>query len=191
VTNVLKDQHIRLSIIFYWFFFGLQIRVIRKARRLGGGNGQFRIIGHQTPNWEWKSYKRKWLGTELVFPPVLVVNWDSFCVSFFLSACTAPTCTTSIITLEPCALNAEFQHCIPRFNKISLLCGNLKEGIGGESRGYRGWNKGWLYCVCRWRTQSPCGESKKWNYIYIYIYETWSGHDLSLDFGQMVPSGIT
>jgi len=26
---------------------------------------------------------------------------------------TAPTCTTTIITLEPCVLNAEFQHFIP------------------------------------------------------------------------------
>jgi hypothetical protein len=58
-----------------------------------------------------------------------------------MSACTAaaytftvPTCTT-IIALEPCALNAEFQHFIPRFNKISLLCRPLKEGIGGEREG--------------------------------------------------------
>jgi hypothetical protein len=36
---------------------------------------------------------------------------------------TALTCTTTIITLEHCALNAEFQHVIPRFTKISLLCG--------------------------------------------------------------------
>jgi hypothetical protein len=50
---------------------------------------------------------------------------------FFLSASTAatyiftaPTCTTTIISLEPCALNAEFQHFILRFNKISLLCGH-------------------------------------------------------------------
>jgi hypothetical protein len=50
-------------------------------------------------------------------------------LSFFLSASTAatyiftaPSCTTTIITLEPCALNAEFQHFIPRFNKISLVC---------------------------------------------------------------------
>jgi len=62
-------------------------------------------------------------------------------LSFFLSASTAaryytftdpPTCTTTIITLEPCALNAEFQHFIPRFNKISLLCWpDSKRGIGG------------------------------------------------------------
>jgi hypothetical protein len=35
---------------------------------------------------------------------------------------TAPTCTTIIIPLKPCALNAEIQHFILRFNKISLLC---------------------------------------------------------------------
>jgi len=52
-------------------------------------------------------------------------------ILFFLSASnaaaaayvvTAPTYTTIIITLEPCALNAEFRHFILRFNKISLLC---------------------------------------------------------------------
>jgi hypothetical protein len=37
--------------------------------------------------------------------------------------------------LEPCALNAEFQHFMPRFNKTSLLCGpHSKRGIGGEKR---------------------------------------------------------
>jgi hypothetical protein len=37
--------------------------------------------------------------------------------------------------LEPCALNAEFEHFIPRFNKISLLCEtSLKEWIRGEDR---------------------------------------------------------
>jgi hypothetical protein len=33
-----------------------------------------------------------------------------------------PTCITIIISLGPCALNAEFQHFILRFNKISLKC---------------------------------------------------------------------
>jgi hypothetical protein len=36
---------------------------------------------------------------------------------------TAPTCTTIVITLEPCALNAEFHNFIPTFNKNFLLCG--------------------------------------------------------------------
>jgi len=30
-------------------------------------------------------------------------------------------CSVCIITLEPCALNAEFQHFMMRFSKISLL----------------------------------------------------------------------
>jgi hypothetical protein len=52
-----------------------------------------------------------------VFPPILVVNLVSWCLSFFLSAYTAatyifttPPCTITIITLEPCSLNAEFKH---------------------------------------------------------------------------------
>jgi hypothetical protein len=37
--------------------------------------------------------------------------------------------------LEPCALNAEFQHFIPKFNKTSFLCGpHSKGGIVGEKR---------------------------------------------------------
>ncbi len=59
-----------------------------------------------------------------------MVNWSlivSFLFPEYLDCCyiyifTAPTSTTIIVTLEPCALNAEFQHFILRFNKISLLC---------------------------------------------------------------------
>jgi hypothetical protein len=36
---------------------------------------------------------------------------------------TAPNCATTITSVEPCALNAEFQHFILRFYKMSLLCG--------------------------------------------------------------------
>ncbi len=73
----------------------------------------------------------------------LVGNWVSSSLSFFLSASTAatyiftaPTCTIIIIVLEPCALNAETQHFIPRFNRISLLCEpHSKRGDrGGERR---------------------------------------------------------
>jgi len=46
---------------------------------------------------------------------------------------TAPTCTTTTITLEPCALNAEFQLFIPRFNKnFSLI--PLKGGDRGQKQ---------------------------------------------------------
>ncbi len=49
---------------------------------------------------------------------------------------TAPTCTSTITILEPCALNAEFQHFIPKFNKNFLtLQIPLKERIVGKSRG--------------------------------------------------------
>jgi hypothetical protein len=58
-----------------------------------------------------------------------VVNRVSSCLSFLperLHFCsyifTDPTCTTIIITLEFCVLNAEFQHFILRFNQISLFC---------------------------------------------------------------------
>jgi hypothetical protein len=44
----------------------------------------------------------------------------------------APTYTSTIITLEPCALNAEFQHF------ILSLWKPLKEVIPGESRKNRG-----------------------------------------------------
>jgi uncharacterized BrkB/YihY/UPF0761 family membrane protein len=33
-----------------------------------------------------------------------------------------PTCTITIIILDPSPLNSEFQHFILRLNKISLLC---------------------------------------------------------------------
>jgi len=41
------------------------------------------------------------------------------------------TSKATIISLEPCALNADFQHFIPRFSKISLLYGYpWKKGLG-------------------------------------------------------------
>jgi hypothetical protein len=104
-------------------------------------NGQFRHnrasnIELRMKILEWND----WLEPKLVFPTNLVINWVSSCLSFILSASTAatniftaPTCTTTIITLEPCALNAEFQHFILRFNKISLLCGYHWKTIEGES----------------------------------------------------------
>jgi hypothetical protein len=54
---------------------------------------------------------------------------------FYFSASTIDayifTALTCIINLEPCAFNADSQHFIPRFNKISLLLWiPLKEGFG-------------------------------------------------------------
>jgi hypothetical protein len=47
---------------------------------------------------------------------------------------TAPTEPTTIISHEPCALNVEFQHFIPKFNNISLLCGYVERGVWGERK---------------------------------------------------------
>jgi hypothetical protein len=51
---------------------------------------------------------------KLIKPSILVVNWVSSWLSFTLSASTAathiftaPNCTITIISLKPCALNAE------------------------------------------------------------------------------------
>jgi hypothetical protein len=68
---------------------------------------QNEIIGTQT------SFSTNF-GGKLSFIPSLSFSPQRF---------TAPTCTTTIITLGPCAFKAEFQHFILRFNKISLLCG--------------------------------------------------------------------
>jgi hypothetical protein len=57
--------------------------------------------------------------------------------------------------LEPCALNTEFQRFIPRFNKISLLCGYH----------YKRWDRGAKAEEIRGETE---GDSKNdSNMIYI------------------------
>jgi hypothetical protein len=45
---------------------------------------------------------------------------------------TALTCTTTIIRLKPCALNAEFQHFMLRFNKIGFI--HIFEKVGTGTR---------------------------------------------------------
>jgi hypothetical protein len=50
-----------------------------------------------------------------------------------MSASTALTCTSIIITLEPCALNAEFQHFTVRFDITERGDRAVKaEGTEGE-----------------------------------------------------------
>jgi hypothetical protein len=78
-------------------------------------------------------------------PSILVINWVSSCLSLFLSASTAatyiftaPNYTTIIFTLEPCALNSEYQHFKLRFIKTSLLCRyHWKRVKGGPKTGWR------------------------------------------------------
>jgi hypothetical protein len=53
----------------------------------------------------------------------------------FLSASiTAPTCKDTIISLEPCALNADFQHFIPRSNKFPYFMDTPERRVWGERR---------------------------------------------------------
>jgi len=121
-------------------------RVICKVIKTQHQNPEF---GHTLGEIRKKKPAKKYIsiqsGMKLRNPSILVVNWVSSCLSFLLSASTestaatyiftAPICTTTIISLEPCALNAEYQHFILRFVKMSLLCGyHLKEGIMGERR---------------------------------------------------------
>jgi hypothetical protein len=83
-------------------------------------------------------------GTQASFPTNIDGKLRFILSFFFLSASTVatyisttPKSRTTIITLEPCALNAEFQHFILRLNKISLLCKYhlpLKEGVEGERK---------------------------------------------------------
>jgi hypothetical protein len=55
----------------------------------------------------------------------------------------------TLITLQPCALNAQFQHFILRFNKISLLLriplkggiGVTAQRIGGETDNFAVYNE--------------------------------------------------
>jgi hypothetical protein len=57
---------------------------------------------------------------------------------------TAPNCTTTIISLEPCALNAEYEQFILRFIKRSLLYWDLLKGLyfaDTTERGDRGWKE--------------------------------------------------
>ncbi len=64
--------------------------------------------------------------TFLVMNHLTFEGYNIIFASVFLSTSTTcifttPICTTTIITLEPCALNAEFQHFILRFILMFLL----------------------------------------------------------------------
>jgi hypothetical protein len=131
--------HITLTIVSI-----THIRVIHKVRKTQHQNPEF---GHKWVRWK-KNLKKSTLAfkgrLQLSKPPISVVNWVSSYLSFFLSACTAatyiftaPTCTSNVITLEPCALNAEFQHFITRFNKIALPLKERFEVKGGPKTGWR------------------------------------------------------
>jgi hypothetical protein len=92
-------------------------------------------------------------------PSILVVNWVSSCLSFFLGASTvaiyifiAHNITATVISLEPGALNAEFRHFILSCSilcwdliKCLLLCGyHWKRGKGVKAGPKTGWRQGYF-----------------------------------------------
>jgi len=114
VGQVVRMSH-PIKLEKYLWVKELHIRVIRKVRKTQHQNPEF---GHTQGEIKTKPAKKyiiiQW-GMKLRKPSISVVNWVSSCLSFFLSASTAaayiftaPNCTTSIISLERCALNAEY-----------------------------------------------------------------------------------
>jgi hypothetical protein len=125
---------------FLWWFVRLYLFVIQlflllnrvscKVTRLGDKNGQFQHSGASNTELRMKILQNEITLIQTSFS----TNFGgklSFILSFLflerLHCCyvyifTAPTCTTTIISLEPGASNAETQHFILRFNKTSLLC---------------------------------------------------------------------
>jgi hypothetical protein len=85
---------------------------------------------------------------KLTKPSILVVNWVSSWLSFFLSSSTAATyiftgliCKTIIISLEPCALNAKSEHFVLRCRisywdliKCPYFADTTQRGDRGERR---------------------------------------------------------
>jgi hypothetical protein len=151
----------KVIIIFFYFSLYLwrsyhipmHIRVICKVSWWGGGARMasfISIIADQTLKKE--NLQSKITGTQTSFSinfggklsfvlsflvswaPPLLLHYIHFCIYIYIFA--SPTFTTTIISLEHCALNAEFQHFILRFNKMWLLLISWGGG-GGEGKGSR------------------------------------------------------
>jgi len=84
-------------------------------------------------------------GVKLRKPSIFVINWFSSCLSFFQSASPAPTyiftthtCTTSIITLEPCALNADISaYHTEILKKFHYFADTTERGVWGWKKAQR------------------------------------------------------
>jgi hypothetical protein len=94
-------------------------RVVRKIIKSQHLNPEFGHTQGEIKKKPAKKYISNQQGMKLRKPSILVVNRVSSCLSFFLNASTAaiyiftdPNITTTIISLEPGALNAEFHHFI-------------------------------------------------------------------------------
>ncbi len=134
LSGSLREQNVQL--------YPIELSV--KSGDQGPRTSSFRIIiGHRTGILGMKILQNEITGTQTSFS----TNFGgklSFILCFLFPdrlhctaatyIFTAPTCTTTIITLKPCSLNAEFQYFIARFNKNFLtLQIPLKEGLEGET----------------------------------------------------------
>jgi len=97
----------------------IYVRVISKVRNIQHQNPEFGHTQGEIQKKHCKKYISIQWGMKLRIPSILVINSVSSYPSFFLSASTAatyiftsPNCITIIISLGPCALNAEFQRFI-------------------------------------------------------------------------------
>ncbi len=111
----------------------IEIKVIHNVWRLGGENSQFRhnrgikwIIGKEISQNEitgtQTSFSTKFGDKRSFFP----LSWAPSLLLHKFST----TCTTIIITLEPCALDTEFQHFILRYNKNFFFLADTTERRG-------------------------------------------------------------
>jgi hypothetical protein len=74
------------------------------------------------------------LGPRLVFPAILVVNWVSSCLSFFLErlhCCYIYFSCSYVHTLDPCASNVEFI--------VDLI--KCLYSVDTNQRGHKGWKQ--------------------------------------------------
>jgi len=167
---------------FLWTFVQnmLSNRVIHKIIKTQHQNPKF---GHTQGEIKKKPAKKHisiQQGMKLRKPSILVVNWVSSRLSFFLNASTAtiyiftdPNKTTTVISLEPGALNAEFQHFIL---SCSILCWDLIKCpyfVDTTERGERGWKRAQrqgedrvtlqITLMCHWRRCSETDWYQKWN----------------------------
>ncbi len=120
-----------------------KIKVIHKVRKTQQQNPEFGHTQGEIKKKPAKKYISIQLGMKLRKPSILMVNWVSSCLSFFLSASTAatyiftaPNCTTTIISLKPCAFHTQFMpsSSISYWDLIKCLHFTTE-------RGYRRWKE--------------------------------------------------
>ncbi len=131
-------------------------KVIRKVRKTQHQKSWVWFPKSFNPNgtgWDLRKPAKKYISIQqrmkLKKISIVVVNWVSCCLSFCLNASTAatyiftaPNCTTTTISLKPCALNAaEYPHLII---SCSISYWDLSKCLyfaDTNERGDRGWKE--------------------------------------------------